>query len=121
MEKLKNEEGYYTEMNAEEREAFLDEMDGELETFEAELTAAWYTANKPAAGEAGSACVSKKCTGTNQCCGTSTAGSDKTENLCVDKTTLAWTDGLGVAYTHVCGAQKLMAAFTATFAAAYLM
>lgn len=113
-------------MNAEEREKFDAALTGaDFTALKKELTAAWYTSNTVAAGEAGSVCSAEgKCTGTNHCCGTSTgAGVDGRvqENTCADLTTLSWKDDLGVVYTHVCGASKLMVAITAALSAAYLM
>jgi len=61
-----------------------------------------------------------KCTNEAHCCGVSTpkgnfvaTDDEKLSNICVDKTTLAYTDGLGREYTHVCLAAKLMAAAAA--------
>jgi len=113
-------------MTAEEREEYDEEWAGEKKELKADLAAAFLAANPPAAGEAGSACsADNACTGTNHCCGTSTPkgedADDAVTGKCADKTTLAWTDELGVEYTHVCGAQKLMIAASALFATAYLM
>lgn len=40
---------------------------------------------------------------------------------CASKTDKKWTDGIGIEFTHVCGAQKLVAAAGAILAASYLM
>lgn len=95
----------------------------------ATLTAAWIADNKPEAGELGSSCsATAKCTGANHCCGTGIPSSNaagvtagQVEGMCGDKTTKVYTDALGIAYNHTCGAQKIIATVTALFTAAFFM
>lgn len=125
-------------MDDDEREAFNTNWDEEQQAKKSALAAAWVKENMPGAGEEGSACdggstdssndsmvdallgeqggTYGKCTTETQCCGDSTQTDDDTnklENVCVDSTSLSYTDPLGRTYTHVCQAAKLFAAAAA--------
>lgn len=90
-------------------------------------------ANLAAAGEVGSACSAEdKCVTAEHCCGTATPaeasvneGAVEVTGVCAvvnaDGDTNSITDVLGNAYTHVCGAQKLLAAAAMVIATAYIM
>lgn len=93
------------------------------------LTAAWIDENKPAQGFSGSACsAAEKCAGLDMCCGTATPSSNapgvttgQRIGVCASKTSKGFTDTLGIEFSHVCGAQKLVAAAAAILATTYLM
>jgi hypothetical protein len=128
--------GYY-DMVPNERDIFDAAQKEEKKKLKATLTAAWVKDNTPAAGQAGSSCASANpCAGENHCCGTATpkgaSGSfsfpnvsgnvdGKLENVCADKTVLAFTNEIGIEYSHVCGASKLIATAGALLATVFLM
>lgn len=93
------------------------------------LSAAWIEENVPEAGNPGSSCSgASKCAGVDLCCGTATpktnapgVSNGQREGVCASKTEMAFTDSLGMEFSHVCGAQKLIAAGAAILAAAYLI
>lgn len=123
--KRKATDGYYTK-TTEEREAWDKTNEDEEKKTKATLIAAWTETNKPAAGEEGSACsATKKCTGAGHCCGTATpkssADGDEITGVCASKTAGTFTSGLGIAYTHVCGAKSLLAGAATLAAMTYLM
>jgi len=123
-------------MDDTEREAFVNAYKVKNAELESALAAAWVKENAPDAGEDGSPCeggnsssdslvdsligaVAReygKCTKETQCCGDLTNKADNTikmENVCVDKTALAYTDVLGREFEHKCLAAKLFAAAAA--------
>lgn len=93
------------------------------------LTAAWIAENKPPAGFSGSSCSgAEKCSGLDMCCGTATPSynapgvtTGQRIGVCASKTNKGFTDDLGIEFSHVCGAQKLVAAAAAILATTYLM
>jgi len=119
-----NSTSYYT-MTAEERGYFDGNRTSDVAALEATLAAAWLSENAPTAGEAGSSCETDACTDSTHCCGTSTPRSGAyvtptLDNICVDSSTLEYTDGLGRIYDHVCAnAMKMLATSTAALAAMY--
>jgi len=118
-------------MTDEERGAFDEARVSEIKASESSLAAAWMEDNEPTAGNEGSSCAVNKCTDPDHCCGTSTRKvganvNDPLENICVDSTDLAYTDGLGREYTHVCnsfakGLTTATAAAVATAASIYAL
>jgi hypothetical protein len=117
---------YYTGMTAAERTAFDAARADEVSSLESTLAAAWLSSNAPADGQPGSSCSTTACSTTTHCCGTSTpkTGAYVTETLtdiCVDSTTLVYTDGLGREYNHVCAAKKLLSIAAAGLAALYAL
>jgi len=84
--------------------------------------------NKPTGAAEGAPCTLTTCGAATQCCGTSTPEANavgvtdgQLKDVCVDKTTLKYTDGLGREYSHQCGAKALLASASALLAAAFLM
>lgn len=119
---------YYTKSTSDREALDFTQADEDSKTVAA-LTAAWIQENKPAAGKPGSACsAAAKCAGIDHCCGTATPSvnapgvtSGQREGVCASKTDKSFTDSLGIEFTHVCGAQKLVVAAAAILAASYLM
>lgn len=116
----------YYEMDVDARETFDETQEAETEKETAALAVLYLEDNPPAAGEAGSACVAGACTTETHCCGTSTpsgnaAGVTDGQNTNVCAAAGSYTDILTQSYTHVCGAQKLLATAGAVLAAVYLM
>merc|ERR1711976_226800 len=118
--------GYYSTMTASERSTFDSGRSTEVSQLESTLAAAWLSSNAPTAGQAGSSCATDVCTNAAHCCGTSTpkTGAYVTATLndvCVDSTSLLYTDGLGRQYDHVCSsfAQKILATASAARVAFY--
>lgn len=138
-------------MTVEARAAFDKARLDETERLEASLAAAWVKDQQPAAGLEGSSCEAdvtedslvegviegvlggatgpkadpSKCTDQAHCCGDSrrTDGANiaPLENICVSKTALTYTDGLGQTYNHTCKelATKVAATAAAAIVAAY--
>jgi len=129
---------WFFEMDQAEREAFDSEWEDKVAREKSGLAAAWVKENAPDAGEEGSPCEGGtpqsegesavdsllgalsteygKCSDEAQCCGDATQTGDSTnklENICINKTTLKYTDILDREYTHVCQAAKLFAAAAA--------
>jgi hypothetical protein len=123
-EEYRKADDYYKKDEA-GRSAWDSSQDENKKAEKATLTAAWKEANKPADGEAGSACSkTDKCSTASHCCGTATpklAGENEITGVCADKVSHEFTDKLGFEYTHVCAAQRLFAAAGAVLAATYLM
>jgi len=112
-------------MTDDERSEFVKARKDQVAALESSLAAAWLKDHAPAAGKPGSSCAGElKCTAMEHCCGKSTRKdgafvNEPLEDICVDKSTLLFTDDLGREYTHVCAAQKIMATAAAALVAAY--
>jgi len=120
--------GYYAK-NSEERAA-LDKTQAAANAAKtSELAAAFLKDNEPAGGKEGGACKKKSdCTETDHCCGTAIPKTNapgvttgQQTGRCASMTTKGYKDGLGVEFTHTCGASKLVAAAGAILSAVYLM
>lgn len=122
-------DGYYA-MDADDREdwdeAYVETAATELTT----LTAAWITANAPAAKAEGGACsATSACTESTHCCATtatppSSSGLDALTNICGSSSTKKYTNEIGIEYTLVCpvsSAKALVASAATLIASAYLM
>lgn len=113
-------------MTAAERQTYESGRKSEVSALESTLAAAWIKDHAPADGEAGSSCATSRCSDTSHCCGNATPKTgayvvESLEDICADSTNLTYTDALGREYVHVCGAQKILAAATAAFAAFYAL
>lgn len=129
--------GYYA-LDATARAAWDTTHKETIKATKATLTAAWKKANTATAGALKGACsATAKCTDNNHCCGTFTATAAGADGKKAEYTGRCWYDPmdtdvtdaqkslkfeeLGVTFSHVCGAQKLVATAAALFAAASLM
>jgi len=130
---------YYKEMDAEEREEYRKARKEVIGQEEAALAAAFLKDNKPAESSLGGFCGTKsgenegdddivvKCFNIAHCCGTSTPKdgafvNEPLKNICADKTTKVFVDGLGAEYTHECYpemAKRVAASAAAAVALAY--
>jgi len=128
---------YYT-LDATARAAWDTTHKETIKATKATLTAAWKKANEATAGALKGACsATSKCTDNNHCCGTFTATAAGADGKKAEYTGRCWYDAadddvtqaqkdtkfeeLGIQFTHVCGAQKLVATAAALFAAASFM
>lgn len=94
-------------MTRTERDKYTKNRSEEIKKEETDLAAAWLGKNKPAAGKEGGDCTSVKCADATMCCGTATPKTGqfvkaKLTKVCGNKSTKAYTDGLGEKYTHAC-------------------
>jgi len=109
-------------MTAAERTTYEKGREEEVAALESTLAVAWLKDNAPTSGAEGSSCETSVCTTSTHCCGTSTpkTGAYVTptlDDICVDSTTLKFTDGLGREYDHVCSSAAKLLLSVATLAA----
>lgn len=128
-ESRRNTAGWYSK-DVDARKTWNESDEAEVEKNNKALVAAFMKDNAPASGKDGSTCSGEtECGVETQCCGVSTPEGNSVgvttgqlDDICVDKTSLKYTDGLGRQYKHMCdGAKALLASASALIAATYLM
>jgi len=120
---------YYAKMTDAERTTFNTGRKDAIAKEEANLVALVKKENAPKAKDDGFSCKDAACTGTNQCCGTSTPTANAAGVTTGQQTKVCavaadgWSDVFGKKFTHVCdsGATKLFATAAAAVAALSLM